>query len=77
MFRELDYQTKVFDAIDHYLDVLNERKANADEVAKIKAEKPDIDIPDPDFPAETFDRLKAEGCLPVSADARRGIFIPF
>ena len=66
MFRELDYQTKVFDAIDHYLDVLNDLKANADEVAKVKAEKPDIDIPDPDFPAETFDRLKAEKCLPVS-----------
>ena len=45
MFRELEFQSKVFNTLEAYLDALVARKANADKVAKVNAENPNIDIP--------------------------------
>ena len=72
MFRELEFQTKVFNTLDYYLEQLVDKKANADEVKKINAETPNIKIPIPDFTEETWRALKTERRLP---DSR--FFIPF
>ena len=72
MFRELEFQTKVFNTLDYYLEQLVDKKANADEVKKFKAQKPNLDIPIPNFPEEAWKVMKTERRLP---DSR--FFIPF
>jgi len=66
MFRELEYQTRVFTALDHYLERLAARKANAGRVAETAAQNPDIDIPIPDFTGDAWNELKTAGRLPAS-----------
>lgn len=66
MFRELEFQTKVFRILDYYLEHLKAKKANADNVEKVKAENPSVEIPIPDFPEETWQELKDAELLPVS-----------
>ena len=66
MFRELEFQTKVFTALEVYLEMLTARKVNADEVAKVKAEHPSIDIPIPDFTEETWKGMQTAERLPDS-----------
>lgn len=65
-FRELDYQTRALDALDAYLAVLVPEKTKADQVAIVRAANPDLDIPLPDFPAKSWEALKANGQLPAS-----------
>ena len=64
--RELEYQTKVLDAFNAYLDVLNIEKAKADQVEALKAQQPDLPIPSVDFAQATWTNLKAKGNLPPS-----------
>ena len=66
MFRELEFQSKVFTTLEAYLEALLARKANADEVAKLKADNPSVDIPIPDFTQDTWDEMKLQGRLPAS-----------
>lgn len=72
MFRELEYQERVLSTLDAYLDLLKNRKKEADEVAELAASKPHLNIPVPDFAKEAWEALKAAGKLPASRAA-----IPF
>jgi len=66
MLRRLDYQDRVLETLDAYLDFLKDEKSKADKVAKLIAEQPDLGIPQRDFAAEAWDRMKTAGKLPVS-----------
>lgn len=66
MFRDLDYQSRVVSTLDAYLDVLKEKKKEADEVAELATTKPHLKLLIPDFAKETWDTLKADGKLPAS-----------
>ena len=66
MFRQLDYQDRVLNAVDAHLDALKEKKAEADEVAKILAANPKLPIPLPDYAAGAWNALRAAGKLPPS-----------
>jgi type III restriction enzyme len=72
MFRQLDYQDRVLNTLDAYLDLLKAKKKEADEVAELAALKPHLKLPIPDFAKEAWDVLKADGKLPASRAA-----IPF
>lgn len=64
--RELEYQTRVLDAFNAYLDVLKAEKEKADQVEALKAAQPDLPIPSVDFAKATWEALKAKGVLPPS-----------
>ena len=64
--RELEYQTRVLDAFNAYLDVLKAEKEKADQVEALKAAQPDLPIPSVDFAKATWEALKANGVLPPS-----------
>ncbi len=66
MFRELDFQTKVFDALDYYLDVLAEHKGDYDFAVGQQRDNPDRRIELPHFPEKAFNQLKEENRLPKS-----------
>lgn len=66
MLRQLDYQDRVLTTVDAYLDALKAEKANTDAIAKLAAERPQLKLPVPDFPAETWEVLRKAGKLPVS-----------
>lgn len=72
MFRQLDYQDRVLTTLDAYLDLLKDKKKEADEVAELAALKPHLKLPVPDFTQEAWEALKAAGKLPDSRAA-----IPF
>lgn len=65
MFRQLAYQDRVLNALEGYLDALNEKKQKADKVALVAAQN-GIDIPIPDFTKEAWETLQAAGKLPPS-----------
>ncbi|MQX38532.1 type III restriction endonuclease subunit R [Roseospira navarrensis] len=64
--RQLDYQDRVLTTIDTYLDVLKEKKAEADEIAELAASKPHLKLEVPDFAEAAWQELKAAGKLPAS-----------
>jgi len=64
--RTLDYQVRVLDAVDTYLDTLMPELAKAEKVAALAAENPDIGLAPPDFPKAAWDTLHAAGRLPPS-----------
>jgi type III restriction enzyme len=66
MLRELDYQKRVLELLDSYLDVLGEEKAKADKVADLVAQQPDLGIQIPDYAQRTWQRMGADGKLPPS-----------
>jgi len=66
MLRRLDYQDRVLETLDVYLDILNEEKGRADKVAQLIAEQPDLGIPHRDFAAEAWARMKSAARLPTS-----------
>ena len=72
MFRQLDYQDRVLTAIDAHLDLLKEKKGRSDQIVALAIERPDLDLPIPDFAKEAWEALKANGKLPASRAA-----IPF
>lgn len=69
MLRELEYQSRVLETIDAYLDVLKTEKDKADKVARLVAEQPDLGIPQRDFAAEALNAMKAAKRLPASRAA--------
>lgn len=70
--RQLDYQTRVLETLDAYLDALKEQKAKADKVVALAAENPDLGLTPPDYAKATWDALRGAGRLPQSRAA-----IPF
>ena len=64
-FRELDYQDRALKALEDYLDALKPEKVNADQILKIRADNPGVDIPLPDYPARAWETLKVAGKLPA------------
>lgn len=66
MFRQLDYQDRVIDTLDSYLDQLKAKKARADRVAALADQDPDLGLAVPDFAKEAWEAMKAAGKLPVS-----------
>ena len=72
MFRQLDYQDRVLTAIDAHLDLLKEKKSRSDQIVAFAIERPELDLPVPDFAEEAWEALKATGKLPASRSA-----IPF
>jgi len=72
MFRQLDYQDRALTVLDAYLDHLEVKKHEADEVTELAADKPHLNLPVPDFAEGAWEAMKAEGKLPASRAA-----IPF
>ncbi|WP_209424587.1 DEAD/DEAH box helicase family protein [Pararhodobacter sp. SW119] len=70
--RTLDYQVRVLDTLDAYLDELKSRKAEADQIDAVRAANPNLPIPAMDFTEATWARMQAAGRLPPSRVA-----IPF
>ncbi len=66
MLRRLDYQDRVLDTLDIYLEFLKDEKGKADKISNLIASQPDLGIPQRDFATETWDRMKAAGKLPSS-----------
>ena len=69
MFRQLDYQDRVLGILDSYIDRLKANKREADEIIKLAATKPHLNVPIPDSAAKAWKALKAEGKLPFSRAA--------
>lgn len=69
MLRELDYQARVLETLETYLDFLKDEKGKAEKVAALIAEQPDLGIPQRDFAAEAWKRMKTAGKLPASRAA--------
>lgn len=66
MFKELEFQTKVFSALEYHLEQLVDKKANADDAKRLKQQNPNIDFPIPDFTEEAWKVMKTAGRLPQS-----------
>ncbi|MYA16441.1 MAG: DEAD/DEAH box helicase [Gammaproteobacteria bacterium] len=66
MLRRLDYQTRVLDAIDAYLDTLNAEKDKSDQIAQLADSHKDLDLAVPDFAEEAWKSMGAAGKLPAS-----------
>lgn len=64
--RELDYQTRVLDTLNTYLDALSEHKVNADAVSKLVLDNPILKIDVPDYTKDAWEELKQAGKLPAS-----------
>ena len=74
MFRQLDYQDRVFATLDSYLDILADKKRQADGAAALaaKPEHAHLNLHVPDFTAAAWEEMKTAGKLPPSRAA-----IPF
>ena len=64
--RTLDYQARVLDTLDDYLDKLKAAKVEADKVEDVKAQNPSLPIQSKDFTDIAWSEMKAENRLPVS-----------
>ncbi|MEX0969990.1 MAG: DEAD/DEAH box helicase family protein [Paracoccaceae bacterium] len=64
--RQLDYQLRVLETLDAYLDVLKPEKAKADKVAELAAANPDLGLALPDYAETAWKALRAAGRLPAS-----------
>lgn len=69
MLRELDYQKRVLETLDAYLDVLGDEKGKSDKVAALVAEQPDLGIELPDYARKAWERMGTAGKLPKSRSA--------
>ncbi len=64
-----DYQQQVLDTLDAYLDELAGQRQRAERIARLAAETPDLGLSVPDFAAEAWRALAAQGRLPrIRAD---------
>lgn len=66
MLRDLDYQTRVLKTFDEFLSVLSTHKQNADKIAALALQQPELGLEIPDFPAKTWEAMRAAGKLPAS-----------
>lgn len=70
--RTLDYQQRVLDSLDAYLDELKARKAEADQIDALRMANPNLPIAALDFTENAWANTRAAGRLPASRAA-----IPF
>jgi len=63
MFKELEFQTKVFSALEYHLEQLVDKKAKVKKIAKVADE---LGITPTDFTEEAWKVMKAAGRLPAS-----------
>jgi type III restriction enzyme len=68
MLRHLDYQDKVLRAVDAWIDALIKSKRERDALLKLRAERPEINIPDIDFSLEAWKQLAKADRLPRNVD---------
>ena len=61
-----DYQQRVLDTLDAYLEELAIQRDRADRIEKLTKEQPDLDMPIPDFPAEAWKKMRKQGRLPLA-----------
>ena len=66
MLRELDYQKRVLDTLDSYLDFLNTEKTKADRVSSLLAADPSLPIEVPDHARLAWEKMAQAGKLPKS-----------
>lgn len=52
MLHPLDYQDRVLDRLDAYLDILKDKKKRSAKIARLAAKDPDLGVPVPDFAKE-------------------------
>lgn len=64
--RTLDYQARVLDTLDAWLDELKARKAEADQIDALRASNPSLPIPAMDFTETAWANLQGAGRLPAS-----------
>lgn len=64
--RVLDYQVRVLEALDTYLEVLKPEQVKAEKRAKLALEDPDLGLEPYDFPKGAWAALKVAGRLPPS-----------
>jgi len=66
-----DYQQKVLDTLDAYLDELIRHRERAAKIVARNAEidDPDFRIPVPEFPREAWEALRSRGHLPAARHA--------
>jgi type III restriction enzyme len=64
-----DYQQRVLDTLDAYLDELTKQRDRAERIEKLAKEQPDLGVPVPDFPSEAWKKVKAQGKLPLARQA--------
>jgi type III restriction enzyme len=69
MFRQLDYQDRVLETLDAYLDLLKDKKVKADKVAALAAADPDLGLAVPDFTRQAWEAMQDAGKLPRSRSA--------
>lgn len=61
-----DFQQDVLDVLDEYLGELVEAHENTVEVAKLSRERPELNIPVPDYTEQAWNALATKGKLPKS-----------
>ena len=61
-----DFQQNVLHVLDEYLAELVESRKSADEVVKLSRERPELNIPVPDFTEQAWNALATKGKLPKS-----------
>ena len=66
MFRELEYQSRVFKVLEYHLEHLATEKENAKRAEEVRAQNPDVDITIPDFTKKAWEAMRKEGHLPRS-----------
>lgn len=66
MLRDLDYQARVLKTFDEFLSALSTHKQNADKIAALALQQPELGLEIPDFPAKTWEAMRAAGKLPAS-----------
>ena len=71
-FRQLEFQDRVLNTLDIFIDRLVENKRKSDEIKKLSASRSDLSLIIPDFARVAWEELKAKGRLPESRAA-----IPF
>jgi len=64
--RKLDYQDRVLETLDCYLDLLRDEKAKADKIAEIIAAQPELGLEQKQFSRDAWTRMRALGKLPAS-----------
>lgn len=64
--RTLDYQVRVLDTLDAWLEALKPEKGRAEKIAAMAEADPDLGLEVPDFTAKAWETLKGAGRLPAS-----------
>lgn len=64
-----DYQQKVLDTVDAYLDELAKQRKRVGGIAKLVREQPELGLTVPDFAAEAWKIIKSQGRLPSARAA--------